>query len=97
MPVFTVSEKTWPHVGFSMNRSMRPSSAVMTFPNSMTLGLRARATVTIAPVRWWNSTSAVRSMSVRASPDTTRNGSSARPSSAFLTLPAVPSGTDSVA
>ncbi len=36
-------------------------------------------------------------MSVRASPDTTRKGSPARPCSAFFTLPAVPSGTDSVA
>ncbi len=97
MPVFTVSENTCPHVGFSMNRSIRPSSAVITFPNSMTLGLRARATVTRAPVRLWKSTRAVRSMSVRASPETTRNASPARPSSAFLTLPAVPSGTDSVA
>ena len=34
MPVLIVSEKTWPHEGFSRNRSMRPSSSVTTIPNS---------------------------------------------------------------
>jgi len=33
-PVLTVSEKTWPQVGFSRNRWILPSSSVMTMPNS---------------------------------------------------------------
>ena len=44
-----------------------------------------------------SATRAVRSMSVSASPLMTRNGSSRSASSAFLTLPAVPSGSSSVA
>ena len=36
-------------------------------------------------------------MSVRASPEMTRNGSDRSSSSAFFTLPAVPSGISSVA
>ena len=34
MPVLIVSEKTWPHEGFSRKRSTRPSSSVTTIPNS---------------------------------------------------------------
>ena len=34
MPVLMVSLKTWPQVGFSRNRSIEPSSRVMTIPNS---------------------------------------------------------------
>ena len=34
MPVLIVSEKTWPHDGFSRKRSTRPSSSVTTMPNS---------------------------------------------------------------
>src|SRR5438034_1333743 len=34
MPVLMVSLKTSPHPGFSRNRSMRPSSPVITMPNS---------------------------------------------------------------
>ena len=34
MPVLIVSEKTWPHDGFSRKRSTRPSSSVTTIPNS---------------------------------------------------------------
>ena len=34
MPVLIVSLNTWPHVGFSRNRSIVPSSWVMTMPNS---------------------------------------------------------------
>jgi hypothetical protein len=97
MPVFTVSENTWPHVGFSRNRWIRPSSSAMTIPNSSGSGTRVRPTVTRAPCFRWNRTMADRSMSVRASPEMTRNGSSRRASSAFFTLPAVPSGISSVA
>src|SRR4029453_16941936 len=43
MPVLMVSEKTWPHWGFSRNRSMRPSSPAMPMPNSSGLGMRLRA------------------------------------------------------
>jgi len=34
IPVFTVSEKTSDQLGFSKNRLIRPSSSVMTTPNS---------------------------------------------------------------
>ena len=97
MPVLTVSEKTWPQVGFSRNRSIRPSSSAMTMPNSSGSGTRLSPTVTSAPCSLWNRTMAVRSMSVRASPEMTTNESSCRASSAFFTLPAVPSGISSVA
>jgi len=96
-PVLTVSENTWPQVGFSRNRWIRPSSWVITMPNSSGLGIRASPTVTSAPLSWWKLTIAVRSMSVSASPEMTRKGSSRSASSAFLTLPAVPSGISSVA
>ena len=38
MPVLTVSENTWPQVGFSRNRWIRPSSSTMTMPNSSGFG-----------------------------------------------------------
>ncbi len=97
MPVFTVSEKTWPQVGFSRNRSTLPSSSRMVIPNSSGLGTRVRQTVTSAPFERWNSISSVRSKSVSASPEITRKESSLSASSAFLTLPAVPSGVSSLA
>ncbi len=97
MPVLTVSENTWPQVGFSRNRWIRPSSSAITMPNSSGSGTRVSPTVTSAPCSLWNRTMAVRSMSVSASPEMTRNGSSRSASSAFLTLPAVPSGISSVA
>src|ERR1700753_1830532 len=84
MPVFTVSENTWPQVGFSRNRWIRPSSSAITMPNSSGSGTRVSATVTIAPCSLWNRTMAVRSMSVSASPEMTRNGSARRPSFAVL-------------
>ena len=95
--MFTVSEKTCPQVGFSRNRWMRPSSPTMMIPNSSGFGTRVRPTVTRAPFFLWKLTSAERSMSVRASPEITRNGPSRSSSSAFFTLPAVPSGMSSVA
>ena len=76
MPVLIVSENTSPQLGFSRKRSMRPSSAVITTPNSSGSGTRFSASVAIAPLLRWNSISDVRSMSVRASPLTTRNVSS---------------------
>ena len=97
MPVFTVSENTCPQVGFSRKRCTRPSSSAMTIPNSSGSGTLVRATVTSAPLSLWNATSLDRSMSVSASPEMTRNGSSRSASWAFLTLPAVPSGVSSVA
>jgi hypothetical protein len=97
MPVLTVSEKTWPQVGFSRKRCTRPSSSTMVMPNSSGSGTRVRQTVTIAPLSRWKLTRSVRSKSVRASPEITRKVSSRNSSSAFLTLPAVPSGESSVA
>ena len=97
MPVLIVSEKTSPHLGFSRKRSMRPSSSVMTMPNSsgFSIGLqreRRDAHRCLA----WNSTSAVRSTSVNTSPEMTRKRSSSS-SMALSTDPAVPSGVSSVA
>ena len=45
MPVFTVSENTWPQVGFSRKRWMRPSSLTTTTPNSSGFSTRLRAMV----------------------------------------------------
>ena len=66
-------------------------------PNSNGSGTRVRQTVASAPVELWCLTSAVRSMSVRASPEMTTNVSSDSAAAAFFTLPAVPSGFSSVA
>jgi hypothetical protein len=96
-PVLTVSLKTWPQVGFSRKRSIRPSSVWITMPNSRGSGTRARQAVTSAPVARCAATSAVRSMSVSASPEMTRKASSRRAVWALRTDPAVPSGLSSVA
>ena len=96
-PVFTVSENTCPQVGFSRNRWIRPSSSAITIPNSSGSGTRVSPTVTRAPFSLWNRHISVRSMSVSASPEMTRKGLSLSASSAFFTLPAVPSGISSVA
>ncbi len=96
MPVLMVSLKTCPQVGFSRNRSIEPSSLVITIPNSSGLSTAFRAKVASAPRRSWKSTTWVRSMSVRTSPEMTRNRSSSS-SRAFRTEPAVPRGVDSVA
>src|ERR1700689_1529943 len=69
MPGLTVSENTWPHVGFSRKRWIRPSSSTMTIPNSSGSGTRVSPTVTSAPLSLWNRTSSDRSISVRASPE----------------------------
>ena len=95
--MFTVSENTCPQVGFSRNRWIRPSSSAITMPNSSGSGTRVSPTVTSAPLSLWNLTISVRSMSVSASPEMTRNASSLSSSSAFFTEPAVPSGVSSVA
>jgi hypothetical protein len=96
MPVLTVSEKTWPHVGFSRNRSIEPSSRVMTIPNSSGFSIDLRARVAIEPLRSCTATSSDRSMSVSTSPEMTRKGSSSS-ALALRTDPAVPSGVSSVA
>ena len=96
MPVLIVSLNTWPHVGFSRNRSMRPSSAVMTIPNSTGSSTRFSAIVPSAPDALCAATSSERSMSVSTSPAMTRNVSSSS-SAALRTEPAVPSGVSSVA
>ncbi len=96
MPVLIVSLKTWPHVGFSKNRSIAPSSSVMTMPNSSGFSTEQSASVARAPFCSWKSTTAERSMSVRTSPEMTRNRSSSS-SRALRTEPAVPSGVSSVA
>ncbi len=48
MPVLIVSEKTWPHDGFSRKRSTRPSSSVTTIPKSSGFGTDFRPIVTDA-------------------------------------------------
>ena len=45
MPVLIVSENTSPHVGFSRNRSIWPSSRVMTMPKSTGFSTRFNAIV----------------------------------------------------
>ena len=64
MPVLMVSEKTWPHVGFSRNRSIDPSSRVITMPNSRGFSMALSPMVASALRSWWKSTTAARSMSV---------------------------------
>src|ERR1700744_3617865 len=53
MPVLIVSEKTWPHDGFSRKRSTRPSSSVTTIPNSSGLSTDFSPIVTAAPFSLW--------------------------------------------
>ena len=76
---------------------MRPSSPVITMPNSRGFDTRFSVTVTAAPFSLWNRTASCRSMSVTASPEITRNVSPSSSASAFFTLPAVPNGSSSVA
>src|SRR5581483_2504600 len=94
MPVLIVSEKTWPHDGFSRKRSTRPSSSVTTIPNSSGFSTDLSPIVTAAPFSLWNATILPRSMSQSASPEMTRKVSSRR-SDARRTEPAVPSGLSS--
>ena len=96
MPVLIVSLNTWPHDGFSRNRSMEPSSRVMTIPNSSGFSTRTRPMVARASLASCSFTMAVRSRSVSTSPEMTRNRSSSS-SIALRTEPAVPSGVSSVA
>ena len=96
MPVLMVSLNTCPQPGFSRNRSMLPSSRVMTMPNSSGLSTAHSAMVASASFFSWNETTDVRSMSVRTSPEITRNRSVSC-SRALRTEPAVPSGDSSVA
>ena len=51
MPVLIVSENTSPHVGFSRNRSIWPSSRVMTMPKSTGFSTRFNAIVAKASPR----------------------------------------------
>ena len=76
MPVLMVSENTSPQLGFSRKRSILPSSPVITTPNSSGFCTRFSATVATAPLLRWKSIRAERSMSVSASPETTRKASS---------------------
>ena len=48
MPELMVSENTWPHVGFSRNRSIEPSSLAMTMPYSSGFSTRTRPMVATA-------------------------------------------------
>ena len=84
-----VSEKTSPHVGFSRNRTIRPSSSVITMPYCRGLGTRVRTMVTAAPRSLWKSIAFDRSKSVMMSALITRKVPESR-SSAFFTAPAVP-------
>ena len=96
MPELIVSEKTWPHVGFSRKRSIEPSSFEMTMPYSSGFSTRTSPIVARASRSLCSATSAVRSMSVSTSPEMTRNVSSSS-SIALRTEPAVPSGVSSEA
>ncbi len=96
MPVLIVSLNTWPQVGFSRNRSIEPSSRVITIPNSSGFSTDTRPMVATASRASWNSMIEVRSMSVRTSPEITRKRSSSS-ALALRTDPAVPSGVSSVA
>ncbi len=87
--MFTVSEKTSPHEGFSRNRTIRPSSSVMTIPYWSGLGTRVSTIVAAALRSRWNAMARERSKSVMMSALMTRNVPSIR-DSAFLTAPAVP-------
>ncbi len=96
MPVLIVSLKTWPQVGFSRNRSIEPSSRVITMPNSSGLSTAISPMVAMALAATWVSTTVPRSRSLRTSPEITRNRSSSL-SIALRTEPAVPSGVSSTA
>ncbi len=96
MPVLMVSLKTCPQPGFSRNRSMLPSSRVITIPNSRGFSTAHNAIVASASFFSWNAITDVRSMSVRTSPEMTRKRSVSC-SRALRTEPAVPSGVSSVA
>ncbi len=76
---------------------MAPSPRVMTIPNSSGFSTAVSPIVARARRRSWNSTTRLRSMSVRTSPEITRNGSSLSSAMALRTDPAVPSGVSSVA
>ena len=95
MPELIVSLNTSPHDGFSRKRSTEPSSWVMTIPNSSGFSTRTRPIVASASLASCSLTMAVRSMSVRTSPEMTRKRSSSW-SMALRTEPAVPSGVSSV-
>ena len=73
---------------------MRPSSSMITTPNSSGFSTDFSARVATAPLFLCMRTMSVRSKSHSASPEITTNVSSSS-SSAFLTLPAVPSGLSS--
>ena len=96
MPVLMVSLNTCPHVGFSRNRSIEPSSFVMMIPNSSGFSTGTRPMVAMALFSSWNRTISPRSMSVSTSPEITRKRSSSS-SMALRTEPAVPRGVSSVA
>ncbi len=91
-----VSLKTCPQPGFSRNRSIVPSSRVITMPNSSGFSTALSAMVANAWFFSWKATTSVRSMSVSTSPEITRNRS-VNCSIALRTEPAVPSGDSSVA
>ena len=73
---------------------MRPSSSMITTPNSSGFSTDLRPSVATAPPALCAATIAVRSKSQSASPEITMNVSSSS-ASACLTLPAVPSGVSS--
>ncbi|MNS50540.1 hypothetical protein D3C72_831910 [compost metagenome] len=86
-----VSENTSEVEGFSRKRSMRPSSLVITTPNSTGLDTRVSTIDASDFFSLWKAIASVRSMSVRLSPEMTTKVSSSMSSMAF-TQPAVPKG-----
>ena len=83
-----------PAAGFSWNPWMRPSSPVIATPNWLVSATRLVARVAIPSWDSWNSAIALRSMSVSASPEMTRNESPRNPA-ALRTPPEVPSSCSS--
>ena len=81
--------------GFSWKPWMRPSSSTITTPNWLGSSTRFSASVAMPPFSLCVFQSAVRSMSVSASPEMTRNVSSPKWSRTLRTPPAVPSSSGS--
>ena len=94
MPQLARSDSASDACGFSWKPPIRPSESVIATPNWVVSSTRLVASVAIPSWLSWNSRIAVRSMSVRASPEITRK-LSPRNSAALRTPPEVPSSASS--
>ena len=95
MPQLPRSESASAGSGFSWKPSMRPSESWITTPYSRVSCTFFTVSVAIPPALWWRSTRPLRSVSVRASPETITTGSSPKKSATLRTPPAVPSSSSS--